>query len=73
MVIWGGLSSLFSDRKVKLLLAPLGATRLPEILEAGQSGLLKPVISAQVPLAEAREALNRMGAGDLPGKLVITP
>lgn len=70
---FGSLLSLFSNRKSTVLLADLGAKRTPELLQMVRDGKLKPVISAVVSLEEAAQALGRMGAGELPGKLIIRP
>ena len=37
------------------------------------AGELHPVVDAVLPLAEVPEALRRIGAGDVHGKLVIDP
>jgi NADPH:quinone reductase-like Zn-dependent oxidoreductase len=37
------------------------------------SGQVRPVIDAVLPLASTPEALRRIGAGDVLGKLVIDP
>lgn len=71
--LWGMVLSLLTRRTSKLLLAPMGVARLPEFLQMGAEGRLVPVISDVVSLDGAAEAIARMGAGDLPGKLVIVP
>ena len=69
----GGLVSLLGKKTSKMLLAPMGAVRLPEFLQMGAEGRLVPVISEVVSLEGTVEALGRMGAGELPGKLVVRP
>ena len=47
-----------------------GVEELDALVAAGE---LHPVIDAVLPLADVPEALRRIGAGDVHGKLVIDP
>jgi len=43
------------------------------LLDMYQVGTIKPYISEKVPLADAREALTRVGSGKTTGKVVLVP
>ncbi|WP_373355433.1 NAD(P)-dependent alcohol dehydrogenase [Pseudoroseicyclus sp. CXY001] len=60
-------------RRAGLLIVPQGPARLPELLAMVEAGTLRPVIGAVVPLADTPGALAAMGAGEIAGKLVVTP
>ncbi len=70
---WGGLSSLWSDRKVGVLAVNQGPGRLPELLEMVRSGKLRPVIGEHAALEDGAGAIARLGRGEIAGKLVILP
>lgn len=69
----GTLLGLLTNRRSTLLLAELGVKRTPQVMQLVAQGVLRPVVSAVVTLEEAAGAIARMGAGELPGKLVIRP
>lgn len=73
LVIVGGLLSLGSDRKAGLLIVEQGPGRLLELMTMVAAGGLTPVVGEVAPLAEAAQALARMGRGDIAGKLVVVP
>lgn len=72
-VFAGPVFGLGSSRSSKMLMADLGAARIPQLLHMVLDGTLDPSVSAVVPLDKAADAFARMARGDLPGKLVITP
>ncbi len=73
LAIVGSLLSVGSDRKAGVLVVHQGPKRLTELMEMVVSGRLKPVVGEVVPLAEAANALGRMGRGEIAGKLVVAP
>ena len=73
VAVLGGLVSLVSDRKVGVLAADQGPGRLAGLMALVQAGTLRPMIGAVVPLEAAPDALARMGAGEISGKLVVRP
>lgn len=70
---WGGLSSLVSRRKVGVLGVSQGPGSLAELMDMVEAGALRPVVGEVAPLEGAAEALKRMGALEIAGKLVIRP
>jgi len=73
VVAWGGLTSLVSSRKVGLLIVRQGPEHLPALLEMVEAGRLSPIIGEVASLDRATEALVRMGARKVAGKLVVVP
>ncbi len=60
-------------RKIGMLSVEQGPKHLPELLGLLADGTLKPVIGETVSPDQAIDALARMGAGEIAGKLVIRP
>lgn len=71
IVVWGGLTSLVSDRKVGLLTVRQGPDHLPALLEMVEAGRLTPIVGEVASLDDAAGALTRMGTRKVAGKLVI--
>ncbi len=71
--IGGSIVSRFTKRKSTLLLAELGAKRVPEVLAMAQDGRIRAIVAEVAKLADAKDALARAGAGQIAGKLVICP
>ena len=49
------------------------ATDLMELVGMMQKGIIKPLISARYPLADAAKALNAVMARQVTGKVVLVP
>ena len=60
-------------KHVGVLSVNQGPTHLPKLLELLKNGTIAPIIGEIAPLDEAPQALARMGAGQIAGKLVIRP
>ncbi len=60
-------------KRVGVLSVTQGSKHLPALLELVSNGTLKPIIGEVVPLDGAIDALARMGAGQIAGKLVVRP
>ncbi|SMH41699.1 NAD(P)-dependent alcohol dehydrogenase [Maritimibacter sp. HL-12] len=73
IAVWGGLTSLVSSRKVGLLMVRQGPKHLPALLDMVKTHRLKPRVGEVATLDDAAEALKRMGARKIAGKLVIVP
>ena len=61
------------DGRTYAVLAAHANEGLEELDAMVAAGEVHPVIDAVLPLAEVPEALRRIGAGDVHGKLVIDP
>ena len=55
------------------LIVEQGPRRLPELMAMVVDGKLDPVIGEVASLANAAQALGRMGRGEIAGKLVVVP
>ena len=60
-------------KKLQILAHKPMVTDLEYLQSLVESGKLKPVIDHQYRLDQVPEALDRMGAGEVRGKLIITP
>ncbi|MCW2614521.1 MAG: Alcohol dehydrogenase GroES domain protein, partial [Frankiales bacterium] len=66
------LSMVVAEQRV---IASVGNT-LPELVDTvalAAAGLLLPPVAQTMPLAEVNTALDRLRAGDVPGRLVLLP
>jgi NADPH:quinone reductase-like Zn-dependent oxidoreductase len=61
------------NRAVRLLIARPNVADLDTLGQMVEAGTLVPVIDRVLPLAEAGEALRLLGAGQVRGKIVLTP
>lgn len=73
IALWGGLSSLVSDRKVGVLAVNQGPGHLGALMQMVAEGELTPVVGEVTSLDCAAQALGQMGAREIGGKLVIVP
>ena len=71
LLVVGSLLALGSDRRAGLLVVEQGPSRLAELMAMVVAGKLPPLVGVVAPLAEAAEALGRMGRGEIAGKLVV--
>lgn len=69
----GAILAIGSDRRAGLLFVEQGPRRLEELMTMVAGGRLTPVVGEVAPLAEAANALGRMGRGEIAGKLVVVP
>lgn len=65
--------SPWSPQKCTVFAVDQGPKRLGTLCEHLQHGTLLPVIGEVSTLEDAPAALARMGAGQIPGKLIVTP
>jgi len=66
------LRGLRSKQKFRGLVSVTTAADLVELVELVEAGKLAPVVDSTVVLAEAGEAVRRIEAGEVVGKLVVT-
>ncbi|WP_292019088.1 NAD(P)-dependent alcohol dehydrogenase [Maritimibacter sp. UBA3975] len=66
------IAAALPPRRTGLLIAHQGPELTARMVAQVARGEITPHIGATVPLGDAPAALARMGAGDVPGKLVIT-
>jgi NADPH:quinone reductase-like Zn-dependent oxidoreductase len=59
------------NKSVRILVVRRNRADLAQVGELCRSGALRPVIDRTYPLAEAAQALRRLGAGEVHGKLVL--
>lgn len=62
-----------ADRSCGVLAVEQGPDQLAELMRLTVERTLRPQIGETVPLADAADALARMGAGQIAGKLIIVP
>ena len=60
------------NKHVRVLVVRRNREDLVHVTELCRSGTLVPVIDRSYPLSEAAEALRRLGAGEVRGKVVLT-
>lgn len=67
------IAGALPPKRTGLLMVPQGPDMTRRMVALVASGDITPHIGETAPLADAPAALNRMGAGEIAGKLVITP
>ena len=71
VLIFGTWTSLFSSKKMGLLMHKPGAGDLQKVSTLIEVGTVKPVIDKSYPLSEIAEAFRYYAAGQTRGKIVI--
>jgi NADPH:quinone reductase-like Zn-dependent oxidoreductase len=71
-VLLGGVTSAFSDKKLKLLMAKDDGADLHQLAQWLAAGQLRPIIDRAFPLADTAAAHRYSAAGHAVGKIVLT-
>lgn len=71
--IWGAIRSLFSSRKYRVLVVKQSLSQFTHVARLCADGQLRPVLGRTYPLTEVRAAFRSLAAGEVLGKVVVTP
>lgn len=70
---FGGVRSLFTTRKYRLLVVQQSAKALADVGELCAAGKLRPIHGRTFPLSEVRQAFAAVQSGSFVGKVVVVP